>query len=136
MAVPYVLIEKGNPQKPEEPKKFYAQAKSAGEISYKTLAKEIASKSSLNAGDVYNVLEVLTQVMNREISDGRIVRLGDFGSLQLSISSEGVEVADKFNPTYIKSSKIIFRPGKDLKMIMNNIEFKKVAGSPDVPAED
>jgi predicted histone-like DNA-binding protein len=136
MAVPYVLIERGNPQKPEEPKKFYAQAKNSGEISYKILAKEIASKSSLNAGDVFNVLEVLTQVMNREISDGRIVRLGDFGSLQLSISSDGVEVAEKFNPTHIKNSKIIFRPGKDLKMIMNNIEYKKVAGPPDVIVEE
>jgi predicted histone-like DNA-binding protein len=128
MPVQYVLIEKGNPSKPEEPKKYYAQAKSSGEITYKTLAKEIASKSSLNAGDVFNVLEVLTQVMNREISDGRIIRLGDFGSLQLSLSSEGVDVAEKFNASHIRANKILFRPGKDLKAIMNNLEYKKVAG--------
>lgn len=129
MPVQYVLIEKGNPSKPEEPKKYYAQAKSSGEITYKTLAKEIASKSSLNAGDVFNVLEVLSQVMNREISDGRIVRLGDFGSLQLSLSSEGVDVAEKFNSSHIKGNKILFRPGKDLKAIMNNLEYKKAAGA-------
>lgn len=127
MPVQYVLIEKGNPSKPEEPKKYYAQAKSSGEITYKTLAKEIASRSSLNAGDVFNVLEVLTQVMNREISDGRIIRLGDFGSLQLSLSSEGVDVAEKFNASHIRGNKILFRPGKDLKAIMNNLEYKKVA---------
>lgn len=135
MPVQYVLIEKGNPSKPEEPKKYYAQAKSTGEITYKTLAKEIASKSSLNAGDVFNVLEVLTQVLNREISDGRIVRLGDFGSLQLSLSSEGVDAVEKFNASHIKGNKIIFRPGKDLKAIMNNLEYKKVSGTVELEEE-
>ena len=136
MAVQYVLIEKGNPAKPEEPKKYYAQNKSTGEITFKTLVKEIASKSSLNSGDVYNVLDVLTQVMNREISEGRIVRLGDFGSLQLSISSMGTDTMEKFNSTHIKSSKINFRPGKDLKAILNNLEYKKVVGQPDAADEE
>lgn len=131
MAVPYVVVEKGNPQKPDEPKKFYAQSKSSGEITFKQLALEISSKSSLNSGDVFNVLEVLSQVMNRELSEGRIVRLGDFGSLQISIASEGAEASEKFNASYIKNAKITFRPGKDLRMILNNLQYKKVAGVPD-----
>lgn len=131
MAVPYVIVEKGNPLKPEEPKKYYAQAKASGEVTFKMIAQEISNRSSLNSGDVFNVLEVLSQVMNRELSEGRIVRLGDFGSLQIALSSEGAEAADKLNSSYIKSAKIAFRPGKDLRNIINNLQFKKVAGIPD-----
>ena len=40
MAVNYKLNEKGNPGKPDAPKKLYAQAVSSGEISLKKLSKE------------------------------------------------------------------------------------------------
>jgi hypothetical protein len=33
MAVQYVLAERGNPLKPEDPKKWYANTKSTGEVS-------------------------------------------------------------------------------------------------------
>lgn len=42
MSVKYVVREKGNPSKPSEPKKWYATAKSTGEISFKDLRNEIS----------------------------------------------------------------------------------------------
>ena len=45
MAVTYVVVERVNPQKPEEAKKFYAQAKASGEVTFKNLSKEIAQSS-------------------------------------------------------------------------------------------
>jgi hypothetical protein len=35
MAVNYVVVERGNPAKPDAPKKFYAQAKSSGELTFR-----------------------------------------------------------------------------------------------------
>lgn len=37
MLVQYTLTQKANPSKPEVPKKFYANAKSSGEVSFKSL---------------------------------------------------------------------------------------------------
>jgi hypothetical protein len=37
MAVKYNLVQRGNPQKPDEPKKWYAQSKSDGDVSLKDL---------------------------------------------------------------------------------------------------
>ena len=35
MTVKYVVVERGNPLKPQEPKKYYAQAKASGELTMK-----------------------------------------------------------------------------------------------------
>ncbi|MDR0983195.1 MAG: DNA-binding protein, partial [Culturomica sp.] len=46
MPINYVLSQKGNPLKPEEPKKWYATAKSTGELTLKKLSQEIAEGST------------------------------------------------------------------------------------------
>lgn len=111
MPVKYVVTEKGNPAKPEEPKKFYAQAKADGEVSFRKLSKEIAQGSTtVSDTDVLAVLNDLTKLLRDHLSEGRIVRFGDFGSFQVSVSSSGAETAEKFNSSLIRGAKINFRP--------------------------
>jgi predicted histone-like DNA-binding protein len=115
MAVPYVFIQKGNPGNPEAPKKVYAQAKGREELTFRKLSKEIAEDSTtVSDSDVLAVLNDLTKVLKRHLSNGEIVRFGDFGSFQVAISSGGVETAEKFNAPLIKGGKVSFRPEIDL----------------------
>ncbi|MDD3789316.1 MAG: DNA-binding domain-containing protein [Petrimonas sp.] len=126
MAVKYVLTEKGNPAKPDDPKKYYAQAKSAGEVTFKKLSREIAEGSTtVSDTDVLAVLNDLTKLLNRHLSEGRIVRFGDFGSFQIGISGEGAESPEKFNVSLIKKGKVNFRPGVDIRQMLNNLRFEK-----------
>lgn len=126
MAIKYVLSEKGNPLKPEDPKKWYANAKSTGDILLRALGKEITQRSTVNHADTLAVLEALTQVLTERLAEGKIVRLGDFGAFQISIGSEGVENPEKFHASYIKTKKVTFRPGVDLKEMLNNLKFEKM----------
>ncbi|GHT66114.1 hypothetical protein AGMMS50239_27070 [Bacteroidia bacterium] len=125
MAVKYILSEKRNLQKPDEPKKWYANAKSTGEVTLKALGKEITQRSTVNHADTLAVLEALTQVLTDQLSEGKIVRLGDFGSFQVSLGSQGAENKEKFTSALIRSKKILFRPGVDLKDMLNNLKFEK-----------
>jgi predicted histone-like DNA-binding protein len=125
MAVKYVLIERGNPQKPEEPKKWYASAKSTGEVTLKSLGKEVTQRCTVNHADTLAVLEALTQVLISELVEGKIVRFGDFGSFQVAIGSAGAESEEKFTASLIKTKKVAFRPGADLKEMLNNLKFEK-----------
>ena len=125
MSVKYNLSERANPQDPTAPKKWYATAKSTGETTLKSLGKEITQRSTVNHADTLAVLEALTQVLTEHLSDGRIVRFGDFGSFQVSIGSQGAETAEKFNASFIKSKKVVFRPGMDIKEMLNNLKFEK-----------
>ncbi|MGL4909335.1 MAG: HU family DNA-binding protein [Bacteroidales bacterium] len=126
MAAKYVVVEKVNPSKPKDPKKFYAIAKSDGDISLKELSREIAETSTVNDTDVLAVLNDLTKVLSRHLSHGRIVRMNDFGSFSISIHSEGADAEDKFNVRLIKSAKINFRPGEDLALMLNNMKYEKI----------
>ena len=126
MAVTYVLAQKSNPRDLEAPKKFYAQAKASGELTLKKLSREIAEGSTtVSDTDVLAVLNDLTKVLKRHLDDGKVVRFGDFGSFQIGISSEGAETEEKYHPSMIKNKKVVFRPGVDLKEMLNNLKFKK-----------
>ena len=126
MAIPYVTVERGNLNNPAAPKKWYAQAKSSGELTFKKLAKEIAEGgSTVSDTDVLAVLNDLTKILRRHLEAGKIVRFGDFGSFQVTIKSNGAEPEAKFNASLIHSPKITFRPGADLKETLNNLKYTK-----------
>jgi predicted histone-like DNA-binding protein len=126
MSVKYTVKEKGNPMNPQQPKKWYANAKSDGEVKLRTLSKEIAARSTISSADTQAVLVALTEVLVENLAEGRIVRLGDFGAFQMAVSSEGAETEAKFNASLIKSSKVVFRPGIDLKEMQNNLKYEKI----------
>ena len=126
MPVPYSVVSRGNPMKPEDPKKFYASVSSSGEISLRDLAKEIAEISTMSLPDVVGVLESVVMLVPRHISQGKIIRLGELGSLRISVSSEGKETPEEVSAKQIKSNKYIFTPGKELQNALKNVEYVKV----------
>ena len=125
MAVKYNVIQKAYPGDPTGPKKFYANSIADGEVSLRNLSKEIAQTSSISESDVYATLIDLAKMLSKHLSDGKIVRLGDFGSFQISISSEGVDAMNKVNSASIKSAKILFRPGLDLRDTLATLKYEK-----------
>ncbi|APD07047.1 hypothetical protein UJ101_01531 [Flavobacteriaceae bacterium UJ101] len=127
MPVTYVLVERANPQDREAPKKFYATSKSSGELTFRKLSKEIAEGSTtVSDTDVLAVLNDLIKILNRHLAEGRIVRLGDFGNFQISLSSEGAESPEKFNSSLIKRAKVTFRPGIDIKDMVKTLKYQKI----------
>jgi predicted histone-like DNA-binding protein len=126
MAVKYTVSERGNPLQPQQPKKWYANAKSTGDTKLRALGKEIAARSTVSPADTQAVLVALTEVLVEHLAEGKIVRLGDFGAFQVSVGSEGAETEAKFNASLIKSNKVVFRPGTDLKEMQNNLKYEKL----------
>ena len=54
------------------------------------------------------------------------MRFGDFGSFQVSVSSNGAETAEKFTASNITGNKIQFRPGVDLKAMLATVKYEKM----------
>ena len=127
MAVKYNIVERKNPLKPTEKAKFYAIANSDGEVSFKTLAKEIAAAgSTVSDSDMLAVLNDLNKLLIKHLSEGKIVRFGDFGSFQVSISSTVAETEAKFSSSNITGNKIQFRPGAELKAMLATAKYEKL----------
>ena len=127
MAIKFKVIEKAQPGVAGGgEKKFYASPNVTGEKTLAGLTRDIEKISTVSGADIRAVLYALVDVMENALADGQIVRLGELGSLRVSISSEGMATAEEVNASSIKGAKVIFTPGKDIKKMLNNLEYRKM----------
>jgi predicted histone-like DNA-binding protein len=126
MSVLYNKIERGNPSKPEEPKKWYAVLKRISMVKEKEVAKLIADETTINRKEAEMALDQFQKVLIRLLSEGNSVQLGDWGSFHLTCSSEGKEKKEEVTAESIKKVNIRFTPGKELKEAIQKVTFKDV----------
>ena len=127
MSVNYKPVAKKNPSQQAEPAKYYAQVVSNGDMTTRQLAKQISAISTVSAADTMAVIEAFLEVVPQALADGKIVRLGDFGSFSLAVNSEGAVDAPSLSKNQIKKVSVRFRPGKEFTAVINSVEFTKVS---------
>lgn len=126
MSIKFNVIEKGQPGVAGGgEKKFYASTKLDGELTLAGLTRAIEKISTVSGADIRAVLYALIDVMTDSMADGKIIRLGELGSLRVSISSTGEATLEDVKSTSIRSAKVIFTPGKEIKHMLNNLNYTK-----------
>ena len=85
-SVTYSVSPRINPRDKEAAPKFYAQAQARGDVSIREMAERIQSTCTVTKADVYAVLVALEDVIVEALQNGEIVRLGELGTFQLSLS--------------------------------------------------
>lgn len=126
MPVKYNVIERGQPGVAGGGlKKYYASTQMTGETDIEQLTKSIEKISTVSGADIRAVLYALVDVAVDALADSRIVRLGDLGSIRLSVSSDGKASPEEVNANAIKSTKVLFAPGKKLKSMQKDLTFEK-----------
>ncbi len=126
MSVPFNVVPKHNPQQPKSAQKFYAIAHSTGEADFRQMAKEIAEITTVSLPDAVAVLESLVMIIPRHIEKGEIVRLGELGSLRLTINSEGSDTADAVSARNIKKANYRFTAGNELQQTLKILKYARV----------
>lgn len=124
MPIKYKVVQKPVPGKTE--KKWYASANASGEKTLDGLTKEIEKISTVNGADIRAVLYALVDVMEFSLSEGQIVRLGDLGSLRVSLSSEGKSKEQEVSSASIKGAKLIFTPSDKIKKMLTSLKYEKM----------
>ncbi|MDY3520932.1 HU family DNA-binding protein [Riemerella anatipestifer] len=126
MSIKYKTIQKAQPGVAGGgDKKFYASPVYQGEKTLEGLTKDIEKISTVSGADIRAVLYALVDVMQNSLSDGQIVRLGELGSMRVSLSSEGKAKEEEVTSVAIKSAKVLFTPGSDLKKMLQTLKFEK-----------
>jgi predicted histone-like DNA-binding protein len=125
MSVKYNIVERGNPSKPEEPKKFYPSIKASGRVTTRELVETASEMCSLTASDLMGAIEIILSIIPKELMKGNIVELGDFGSFWLRVSTDGVETPEEVSPEQINNVLPRFMPGPLFKWNMARIRFNK-----------
>ena len=114
------------------PRKLYAIPKYNGYTDMALLCKLISARSTASSADVKAVLDSLLFVLDLELQAGRIVNVGELGNFQLQFGSTGTLTEKEFNSALIKSKRILFRPGKQLRDAISNYTFEKIV--PETPS--
>lgn len=113
-----------------DPRKFYAQVQARGEMGIREIAERIQRECTLTRADTIAVLTALEDVVSEGLQGGEIVRLGELGSLQVSVSGQGVEKEEEYNDGLIERKRILFRPGRTLRDTLSTLSFERVEVKP------
>lgn len=125
MAVKYNLQQQKYDMSGNGKNYYFAKAISTGEVNFKTICEDISDRGTATRGDVMVALDGCIHSTIQALKAGKIVRLGDFGSFQIGLSSIGTKTEKEFNSSQIKKAKIIFRPGADLTDMLSNLTYEK-----------
>ncbi|WP_161531784.1 HU family DNA-binding protein, partial [Riemerella anatipestifer] len=107
-------------------KKYYASANVVSEKTLAGLTKDIEKISTVSGADIRAVLYALVDVMQSSLAEGQIIRLGELGSMRVSISSEGKAKEEEVTSAAIKNAKVVFTPGSDLKKMLATLSYEKL----------
>lgn len=125
MTLKFNVIPRKNPLNKDAAPKYYASVASDGELTLRQLAKRVSETSSFSEGDLMGILVTILKIIPDALADGKIVRLGDLGSLRVAVRSDGSDDEKKVTVNNIRSANIVFTPGKDLKDAVNTFKFEK-----------
>ena len=124
--VKYSVIPRINPRDRETEPKYYAQVQTSGDVSMREMCERIEQSCTVTKADVYAVLVAMENVITDALKGGEIVRLGDLGTLRVSLSSKGAMTEKEYTSSLITRKRIIFRPGNILSEALANLSFTKL----------
>jgi predicted histone-like DNA-binding protein len=125
MSIKFNVVQRANPQKRDEPGKYYANIVGDGKTTLEDLARYAAEMSTVSKADIVAVMESIFGKIASDVADGKIVYVGEYFTLQAGGSSVGEEKEKDVNSASIKSVRAVFRPGKMIKDALKLASFKK-----------
>ena len=125
MSIKFNVVQRANPQKRDEPAKYYANIIGDGKTTMEDLAKYAAEMSTVSKADIVAVMESIFGKIASDVADGKIVYVGGYFTLQAGGSSVGEEKEKEVNSASIKSVRAVFRPGKMIKDALKLANFQK-----------
>ena len=119
------LVKRKKPGAKDDAGKLYANPVNVGKKTMHDIAKDIAGRSSLTRGDIENVLFNFIDRLPSYLRDGFSVQLGEFGTMRLTLSSEGSATVKAFKTETIKP-RVTFTPGVELKAALRENSYETV----------
>jgi len=123
----YSVINKINPQDITGVQKFYAIKQPQEELTLRDFGKRISRESTVSMMDTMAVLEGLLQIIPDEIVNGKIIKLGDFGTFRTTLSAVGAATEEEFTAANIKKLNIRFRPAREFVDLLASVKYSKVS---------
>lgn len=126
MSVQFKMIPKQNNLATPPEVKYYPCVICKGNENLESLAKIIASRSTISKADCYGVIMALSDAIGEALCDGKIVRIESLGTFKIGVTGSAADTAEALGKANIKSAKILYKPSRDLKSKIKETTFKRI----------
>ncbi len=116
-------VQRYNPVKPDEPKKWYPVQYTTKMVDETEVAELIAEETTLNPMEAAMAIRQLRKVVQRLLLDGKSVKLGNWGTFNVTLNTEGVENQSELTANNVKRVNVNFQAGEELKTAMQKADF-------------
>ena len=123
MSILFSKVQRVNPRDTEAAKKWYIVPSRVELKNEKVIAEALTKNTTLSRGEASLVIDELQSVIIGFLLDGYSVRMGDWGTFNLTLNSAGSDTEAECTAENIKSVNIRFRPGKDMKEALAKATF-------------
>ena len=116
-------VQRTNPLKPDEAKKWYPVQYTTKMVDENEVAMLIADETTLNPMEAAMAIRQLRKVVQRLLLDGKSVKLGDWGTFNITLNTEGAERKEDLTARNVKRVNINFQPADEMKAAMQKADF-------------
>ena len=126
MAVQFKMIPKQNNLVTPPKVNYYPCLVSKGEETLESLAKVIATRSTISKADCYGVIMALTEAIGEALCEGKIIRIDSLGTFKLGVMGTAADSAEPLGKSNIKGVKVLYKPSTNLKSKIKETNFKRL----------
>lgn len=123
MAVLIKPIQRVNPQEPDAPKKWYAVQVTTAQVDETQVAMDIAEETTLNPSEAMMALRQLRKIVLRRLLAGESVKLGNWGSFNLTLSCSPADTREALTANNIKKVNLNFLPDEEFRADLQKATF-------------
>lgn len=110
--------------KDEKPTVYALATVAQQKVPFEKLLDEVASSCGVSRSQSKAVVEALIDRMSMFIDYGMTVQMGDFGTFKPVVTFKAIDDKEKLSTNDVKRRKLMFRPGKRFKNVLNSISLQ------------
>lgn len=125
-------VQRRNPLDEDAPAKWYPVQYTTKLVDETEVAELVADETTLNPMEALMAIRQLRKIVQRLLLDGKSVKLGNWGTFNVTLNTEGADTKEELTANNVKRVNINFQAGNDLKNAMQKADFvwlNKIAGT-------
>ncbi len=123
MAILVKPVQRANPIDEKAPKKWYVTQVTAAQVDETQVAMDLADETTLNPSEAMMAIRQLRKILLRRLLGGESVKLGNWGSFSITLSSTGAETKEAVTARNIKGVNLNFQPDEAFKTDLQKATF-------------
>lgn len=123
MAILVKPVQRINPADKKAATKWYVTQVTTAQVDETQVAMDLADETTLNPSEAMMAIRQLRKILLRRLLGGESVKLGNWGSFSVTLSSIGTDTKEEVSARNIKGVNLNFQPDEAFKTDLQRATF-------------